>query len=361
MIWAGFGVVGVAFFISVLAVPLVGRLARRFGFMDIPGRHKAHGKATPLLGGCAIFLGILAPSFLVLAMASYWSSAGAASWLPAQFAKHIPGAASKTPMALGILGAAMVLHVMGLIDDRKHLGPWLKLAIQLMVAATVVLFCNVRILTAIGGATSVILSIIWLIVIMNAFNFLDNMDGLSAGVALICAVGLLGAAAGMGQIFVSGWLCLLIGSLAGFLPYNFPPARIFMGDGGSLVIGFLLGVMSCLITYVPSGQIYYLYGVFVPLVLMAVPLYDCFSVITIRLRERRNPMVGDRRHFSHRLVRRGMSVRQAVLTIYSCTVATAISATLLTQITSNVGAILVFAQTCAVLLVVAMLEASELR
>ena len=158
---------------------------------------------------------------------------------------------------------------------------------------------------------------------------------------------------------VSAWLCLLLGSLAGFLPHNFPPARTFMGDAGSLVIGYLLAVMSCLTTYVRPGQTYYLYGIFVPPVLMTVPLYDMVSVITLRLRERRSPMVGDRRHFSHRLVRRGMKVRTAVLTIYLCTLATAISASLLAHVADNIGAVLVFIQTIATVLLVALLEGGD--
>jgi UDP-GlcNAc:undecaprenyl-phosphate GlcNAc-1-phosphate transferase len=131
-----------------------------------------------------------------------------------------------------------------------------------------------------------------------------------------------------------------------------------MGDAGSLVIGYLLAVVSCLTTYVQPDHAYYAYGVFVPLVLMAVPLYDMVSVVTLRLRDRTNPMVGDRRHFSHRLIRRGMSVRKAVLTIYLCTAATAISATLLSRV-DNVGAVLAFAQTLIILLVLALLESGE--
>ncbi|RPI60572.1 MAG: undecaprenyl/decaprenyl-phosphate alpha-N-acetylglucosaminyl 1-phosphate transferase, partial [Planctomycetaceae bacterium] len=140
--------------------------------------------------------------------------------------------------------------------------------------------------------------------------------------------------------------------------YNFPPAKIFMGDAGSLVIGYMLGVLTCLTTYVGPGLHYY--GALVPLVLLAVPLYDTASVIIIRLRERRNPMVGDRRHFSHRLVKRGMSVRSAVLTIYMCTVATAVAATFLPR-ADMFSAILIFVQTIAILLVIAFMESGEVR
>jgi UDP-GlcNAc:undecaprenyl-phosphate GlcNAc-1-phosphate transferase len=249
----------------------------------------------------------------------------------------------------------------GLIDDRRDLGPWLKLVAQVLVAVAVVVFAEVRILTALGGAASTVASILWLVAVTNAFNFMDNMDGLAAGVGAICAAALLAAAASIGQVFVSAWLCLLLGAQLGFLPYNFHPARTFMGDAGSMIIGYFLAVTSCLTTYVPPGQTYYLYGVFVPVVLMAVPLYDAASVILLRIREGRSPMVGDRHHFSHRLLRRGMKVPAAVGTIYLCTACTAISASLLPHVADATGAVLIFAQVLIILMTVALLEWGESR
>ena len=357
MVLVGVTAAGLAFAICLFAVPVTTRMAHRFGMMDVPGRHKAHRHPTPLLGGCAIFAAILLPSLLALSVAAVWSEQGPPAWLPDGLAVHLPGAAAKAPQAVGIFACALVLHVVGLIDDRKHLGPWLTLLAQAAVCSAAAMLLDVRILTAAGEALSILATIFWLMAITNAFNFLDNMDGLSAGVAAICCAALLGASASIGQVFVSGWLCGLLGALAGFLPYNFPPARVFMGDAGSLVIGFLLGAVSCLTTYTRPGQTYYLYGMFVPLVLMAVPLYDMISVVTLRLRDRRSPMVGDRRHFSHRLMRRGMNQRTAVLTIYLSTAGTAIAASLLPHV-DDVGAILVFAQTIAVLLMVALLESA---
>jgi UDP-GlcNAc:undecaprenyl-phosphate GlcNAc-1-phosphate transferase len=285
--------------------------------------------------------------------------------LPASLAAHVRGAAFKAPMALGILAGAAVLHVMGLIDDRKGLGPWLKLAVQIAVCACVAIFFDVRMLKAqeaqMGAGWSVVATTIWLVAITNSFNFLDNMDGLCAGVAVICGLALLAAAATLHQYFVAAWLCLMVGAIAGFLPHNFFPARVFMGDAGSLVIGFLLGVVSCLTTYLPSSGQYPLYEYFAPVVLMAVPLYDTISVMVIRVSVRSNPMVGDRRHFSHRLVKRGMSVPRAVVTIYVCTGATAGAALLLAHVTSAPAAVLVFFQTLAILLVIALFESPEAR
>ncbi len=360
IVWAAIAATGLAFGISVLATNLSIKVARRLGMLDMPGRNKAHTEPVALLGGSAIFASILGVSLLGLALASYWSVRGAPTWLPETVAIHISGAAAKAPMALGILAGALVLHIVGLIDDRKNLGPWLKLLAEAAVAVAVVMLCKIRILTAAGEPASTILTVFWLVAITNAFNFLDNVDGLAAGVAIIVAASLLAAASSIGQLFVPAWLCLILGALGGFLLYNFPPARVFMGDAGSLVIGFLLAVVSALTTYVQPGETYYAYGMFVPLVLMAVPLYDMVSVVTLRLRDRRNPMVGDRRHFSHRLIRRGMHVRKAVFTIYLCTAATAIAASLLPRVDTP-GAVLVFAQTLIILLVLALLESSDAK
>ncbi|MBL7132925.1 MAG: undecaprenyl/decaprenyl-phosphate alpha-N-acetylglucosaminyl 1-phosphate transferase [Phycisphaerae bacterium] len=361
VVWAALGAMGLAFAISVLATPLMRKLAGWFNMVDVPSRHKTHAGAVPLLGGCAIFIAILAPALGALAVARVWAAGSVPSWVPAGLGEHVAGAAARAPLALGILAGAMALHVLGLIDDRRHLGAWIKLAGQTVVAAGMVAFCDVRILATLGGPISFILTILWLVVITNAFNLMGNVDGLSAGVAAICAASLLGVSAGTGQLFVSAGLCLVIGALAGFLPYNFPPAKIFMGNAGSLVIGFLLGVLSCLTTYVPAGRVYYLYGIFVPLVLMAVPLYDMFSVIMLRIRERRNPMVGDNRLSSGRLIKRGMSVRKTLLTIYLCAAGTGVAASLLGRATDNTGAVLVFAQTVTILLIVALLETSHGR
>jgi len=360
IVWAYAGLAGLAFALSALATPLTRQLAGRLGMIDLPQRHKAHAQPTPLLGGCAIFAAILMPSLLGLALARAWAGSPPA-WLDESLARYLPGAAAKVPQAFGILAGAMLLHVLGLLDDRHNLGPWVKLIAQLLVAAGTVLLLNVRVLTVAGPAASAVLSILWVTAITNAFNFLDNMDGLCAGVAAIVAAALLGASASIGQLFVSAWLCLILGASLGYLVYNFAPASTFMGDAGSLVLGYLLAVVSCLTTYAPLGRMSYAYGVIVPLVVMAVPLYDMASVIWLRLRERRSPMVGDRRHFSHRLLRRGMSARTAALTIYLCTAGTAVAAALLPHVGSLAGAVLVAAQTVVILMIIALLEWGDRR
>lgn len=362
MLFAAIAAVALSMLIAFWAVGITTRIAHRTGMIDRPQRHKNHTRPTPLLGGCAIFAAIALPTLVAVALVRIWTAwpSGPPDWLPEALRAHVPGAASRAAQALGILACATLLHVVGLIDDRRNLGPWLKLLAQAAAATAAALLLEVRVLTVAGPALSVIATVFWLVAITNAFNFLDNMDGLSAGMAAICAGALLAAAAGTGQLFVAAWLCIILGALLGFLPHNYPPARVFMGDAGSLVVGFLLGVASCLTTYVQPGQAHWLYGALVPLVVMAVPLYDMVSVVSLRLRDRKSPMVGDRRHFSHRLVRRGMSVRTAVLTIYLCTGATAVGATLLPRV-DPVGAMLIFAQTMAILLIIALLESAEPR
>jgi len=355
MFWVGLAALAAAWWIALWATPLSARVAVRIGQLDRPGRRSLHRAPMPLLGGSAIFAAILLPGTLALALARVWTATGAPAWLGAQVAGYVPNAAAQAPRALGILAGAAAVHVLGLIDDRRSLPAWSKLLVELAVAAAVVIACDVRLLTIAGAGVSVPVTVLWIVAITNAFNLLDNMDGLSAGVAAICTTALLATSIATGQLFVPAWLLLLLGALLGFLPWNLPAARTYMGDAGSLLIGYFLGVLSVLVTYVPPGRTYDLYGLCVPLVLMAVPLYDMVSVVVLRIRRRHNPLVGDRRHFSHRLLQRGLSVRAALLVIYLCTATTTIAASLLWRV-GQTGAILLLAQTAALLLLVALLE-----
>jgi UDP-GlcNAc:undecaprenyl-phosphate GlcNAc-1-phosphate transferase len=196
----------------------------------------------------------------------------------------------------------------------------------------------------------------------NAFNMLDNMDGLSASVGLIASVLFCGAQFAVGSLFVPAVLLVVVGALAGFLVHNHWPARLFMGDAGSNFLGFLLGTLTVVGTFtrVDQGGTFSPYGVLAPLLVMAVPLYDMMSVIIIRLRERRSPFVGDRRHFSHRLVARGLTPPQAVWTIDLVTLAGGLGALLLHRL-GEWGACVVVAQTFCLLGVVAILEFSARR
>ena len=337
---------------------LIRRWALRRGFVDQPGgHHTTHTEPIALGGGIVIFWITILPIAIVAALVWWWQAHGIPGFLPQTLAIHIPGLASRTELALTLVVAAGLLHIMGLMDDKHHLGPKLKLAVQLTAAILLAGVGGVRFDFFIPNVwLTTILSVLWIVVIINAFNFLDNMDGLSAGVAVICAAMTLGAAWNSGQVFVSGLLIILIGTLCGFLVFNFAPAKIFMGDAGSLLVGLLLATATIRTTYYQqnSSEAAW-YNTLMPLIVLAVPLYDFLSVTTLRLLQGKSLFIGDKQHFSHRLVSRGMTRRQAVLTIYLATACTGLGATVLHQLSST-AVILVFVQTLLILLIIAILE-----
>lgn len=353
-----FALGGAGFLIALSATALMKRVAPRIGFVDRPGHRKIHANPKPLGGGVAIFLGIALPMLAVVLGAHLVPLSDADPYAP-----YAGGIRQQTPLALAILGALLAIHLMGLWDDRKALGPYVKLLVQLAVAAVLTVYFDLAALTALGPVLSTILTILWITAITNAFNFLDNMDGLSAGVAAVCTAAFLVAALSIGQLFVAANLAVLLGALLGFLCFNFPPASIFMGDSGSLVIGLMLGILTVRTTFLPPDTPWRTgwYAVFAPLIVLALPLYDLIVVSAIRLARGKSPFVGDTNHFSHRLVARGMSRRTAVLCLYLVTAATAVAAILLTQMPTSFGAILIFAQTLLVLGVVALLEQHPVR
>jgi UDP-GlcNAc:undecaprenyl-phosphate GlcNAc-1-phosphate transferase len=304
-----------------------------------------------------IFWVTVTPLLGALLGAIYFNGNGAPAWLPDTLATHIEGLTHRTKMLTALILAAALLHGLGLLDDKHHLGPFVKLIVQLAAALLVAGAGEIRFSFFISNPyITTLLTVLWMVVIINAFNFLDNMDGLSAGIGAICSAMLLSAALTSGQVFVGAFLALLIGVLLGFLVYNFAPAKIFMGDAGSLLVGLFVAVATIQTTYYrPDTQSGMWFSTFMPLVVLAVPLYDFISVTILRLWQGKSPFVGDKQHFSHRLVARGMSRRQAVLTIYLATACTGLGATFLDEV-SSAGAVLIFIQTMLIVLIIAILE-----
>jgi UDP-GlcNAc:undecaprenyl-phosphate GlcNAc-1-phosphate transferase len=333
------------------------RVARRIGFVDHPaaGAHKSHREPIPYGGGTAIFLAFCVPVGLVLA-ATYFASE---RWVAESFGvlagALYGGLRLRAAQASAIMTGGVALFLLGVRDDWKPLGPLVKGLVIAGVAVFVAWAGNVRIAHFAGEAGSIALTVVWIFVITNTFNFLDNMDGLSAGVAAICAAFLMICGIMAGQMLVPALAGVFLGSILGFLFFNFPPARIFMGDAGSLLIGYLLAVISVLTSYWESGTTKPAFALAMPLCVLAVPLYDFVSVVVIRLFEGRNPFRGDQRHFSHRLVDRGLNRRQAVLTIYLATATTGLCATLLPSADLR-QTVTVLAIVVLVLCVVAILE-----
>ncbi|MEL7267603.1 MAG: MraY family glycosyltransferase [Planctomycetota bacterium] len=271
---------------------------------------------------------------------------------------------SRLPQLWGIMAAGTVLMLLGLVDDRYGVHWSIRLGVQFVVAAMVVwgLGFSMTVFIPLPWLTQT-LSVLWIVAMINSFNMLDNMDGLSGGVAAIIAAGLAtvmmltpDGEGGTPQLFVAGLLVVVCGSLLGFLFHNRPPARIFMGDGGSYLVGFLIAVASLLATYAGyRGQTPQ--AVFAPLCLMAVPLYDLCTVLWIRFREGRSPFEGDKSHFSHRLVDLGLSKVQAVLTIYLVTAACGLAAILLRFIVPE-GTPIVLAIVACMMLLIGILEST---
>ena len=267
------------------------KLARKWGFIDLPSPDRFHKTPTPLLGGVAIFAGIVIPTVVVVILAAIWHATGAPTWLEDSIKVHIPGVLYRLPLVVTILVGGLLLCIIGLIDDKKPLGPWLKLTAQLFIAAGVVLIGKIRLLELAGEPISTIATILWLVLITNAINFMDNMDGLAAGVVVICSAALLASAAAAGQLFVAGWLCLILGASIGFLPFNFPPAKIFMGDAGSLFLGFNAAVV--ILMFGEGALAKWVLGA---TMVFELPIFDefCFERVELRLKpvNQHRPIIG---------------------------------------------------------------------
>lgn len=348
---------GVATFLaSMLLTRAAIHVARRIGFVDRPGGHKSHQTPVSYGGGVAIFISVCVPMAMALTCVTFVERSWITERWGSEIAAYLSGLRERAGFAWVILGGGLAVHVLGLVDDVRPLGAIPKLLALAGVSTMVSIVGDVRLAEFAGPAASVALTVIWMVVVTNAFNFLDNMDGLSAGVACICTAALIACGLLAGQLLIPAMACVFFGAVGGFLVLNFPPARIFMGDSGSLLIGYFLSVVSVLTTYFESGSGRPPYAMAMPLVVLAVPLYDFCSVVVIRLAEGRNPMKGDQRHFSHRLVDRGLSRRGAVLTIYLATASTAAAATLMPRADLR-ETVTIAVVVLMVLLIVAILEA----
>ena len=348
------------FVLSWIFTAAMKRVSPRIGFVDKPGGRKIHANPKPLGGGVAIFWAFAIPMIIGLMVISFQKPPAVLEGRIPQLDNYWSGMQERTPMAIGMLLATLVMHVMGLVDDRKALGHKFKNDHQLGERRPRQLLCvkELRVLTAIGPVLSAILTILWITAITNAFNFLDNMDGLSAGVAAVCTAAFLVTTLSIGQWFVAAALALLLGALIGFLCFNFPPATIFMGDSGSLVVGMLLGILTVRTTFLPPDHSLAggWYAVFAPVIVLAVPLYDLIVVSIIRISRGDSPFKGDTNHFSHRLVARGMSRRTAVLCIWLLSAATAVAAVVLAHAPDPFSGIFIFVQTLLILATVMLLE-----
>ena len=301
--------------LSLIFTPLCQILAGKTGFLDIPKheQHKLHGKSTPLLGGLAMFGAWTVTCFGALIAAGYF--------LPADCSGNLVREVAGIPLVrkelIVVLVCAAASMLMGTVDDKISLSARTKLIGQIVIATVTVLFGGVHITLFMNIPwLSTLISIFWIVFLFNAINFFDNMDGLACGTAAIAFIFFTTAAIINGQYFVACLGACSAGAAIGFWFYNHSPASIFMGDGGSHFLAYILAVVSARVTYYNPEISASRLSVLIPLFILAVPIFDTFAVVVIRLLNHKPIYVGDHNHISHRFYHMGMSRKRAVLLVH---------------------------------------------
>jgi UDP-GlcNAc:undecaprenyl-phosphate GlcNAc-1-phosphate transferase len=292
-----------ALVMAIGGTPLARRVALRLGIIDRPNMRKLHVNPIPLLGGVAIYGAFIAAVLLF-------------------------GNRYRLNELISILVGASLVSFLGVWDDRRSLSPLLKLAGQFL-AASILVLSGVYVGTFPWEAVNIALTLAWVVVVTNAMNLLDNMDGLSGGIGATAAIFFLLLAAMNDQYLVGALSAALIGACLGFLVYNFNPATIFMGDAGSLFLGFILAAVGIKLRFPDGVQIV---TWMVPVLILGLPLFDTALVIVSRLRRGLNPLTTPGKdHVSHRLVALGYTRREAVLICYLICAGLGVIALFITQ------------------------------
>jgi UDP-GlcNAc:undecaprenyl-phosphate GlcNAc-1-phosphate transferase len=284
-----------AFGLSLLAVlaltPAVRSLANRLGFLDYPNDKKVHISPTPLLGGIAVALASLASAAAALALI------------------HSPYSAR----LVGFMSGGLMVLVLGLADDANGMSPRSKLVGQTAAAAVMLLSGGIDGIP-LPAPIAFIAALFWMVGLMNAFNFLDNMDGITSGLSAIATLGIFVLAIGHGNTNTAVAALAVAGGALGFLWYNFAPASIFLGDAGSLFLGYVVGGLSLrAVAYAEGGMS----ALLIPVLMLGYPIFDAFLVTSSRIVEGREVAQGGRDHSSHRIANLGLSSKQTAGTIYS--------------------------------------------
>ena len=298
--------------LSALFVRICISLAPRLGFVDMPlhEAHKRHKQSTPVMGG----MGMLC-AWLAIIACGFFGRGMVAGLLPGDMHPFLAGVSSvKGTLGTIVLGAVLVTGL-GMADDRKAMSALPKFLGQAVVAGlTAALGLRISFLHAIPGANWVV-TVLWIMTLMNAMNFFDNMDGLAGGASVIAAFFMLFVASLRGQYFVATLAAVTGGAATGFLIWNAPPARLFMGDGGSHFLGYLLAVLGIMTTFYLPNESPTPAPILIPLFILGIPLADAVAVVIIRLHLGVPIYKGDNRHISHRFVKLGLTRPQAVLAV----------------------------------------------
>jgi UDP-GlcNAc:undecaprenyl-phosphate GlcNAc-1-phosphate transferase len=313
-----------ALFTALIALPWWRKWCLRTGLVDDPGHRKIHDEAMPLAGGLTVITALALPMFL--AMLALWLRHPLGLQIPPLDDATTPllthGVHRRSVELAAIFLGAIGMLLVGLWDDKHESRPAGKFFWQFAVAALVAA-SGARITLFVPNIVfSFAITILWILTVINAFNFMDNMNGLCSGLGAIGAFyfGLAAATAAVPQYLVALIAFLTCGALAGFLPNNFPRAKSFLGDSGSHLVGYLLAVLAILPHFYTPGTPHTL-AVLTPLLVLAVPLGDLVWVVILRWRMGRPFYVGDTNHLSHRLVRLGLSRTRAVLVIWLLAIA----------------------------------------
>jgi len=297
----------VAVVVAVTATPLAARLARLAGIVDQPTARKIHVTPTPLLGGVAIFA-----SALVAAAVVVWLTVALGVRFAATALFNWPELIGDQAMAL--LAGATLMAAVGIVDDRRPL-PWVAKLLAQVAAACILWRFEIQIRSLTWdpyNLTNFAATVLWVVTVTNAINFLDNMDGLSAGIVAVMASFFFLLAALSGQVIVAGVSIALAGACVGFLRYNFNRASIFMGDAGTLFLGFCLAALGIKLRFDNAAFVTWM----IPILVLGLPLFDITLVVVSRLRHGLSPTTAGKDHVSHRLVALGLTRREAVLTLY---------------------------------------------
>lgn len=312
--WSYVGAFVVSVGMALGLTPLALRIALKRQVLDHPGDYKAQESPVPYLGGLAIVL------------------AFSGAILVGSLISPLPG--GQRELAI-LLGMAILLSFVGLGDDLRGLHPLPRFVVE-VGAALVVWWTGVGITLFDASLANAVLTVLWIVGITNAFNLLDNMDGLSAGIAAIASATFFVLAVLNGQTAVAGLSIALCGCALGFLRSNFHPARIYMGDAGSLFFGFMLAVIGIKLRFEAPREITFM----VPVLVLGVAILDTTLVVTSRLAHRLSPFAGGRDHISHRLVFVGLPVRSAVALIYAAGVGLGWLAIVMSRLDATTGFIL---------------------
>lgn len=287
-----YGVFLVGFMVTLLSTPLVRILAHKVGAVDIPNHRKVHNKPMPRMGGVAIYLGFVAAILLLVDLST---------------------------RVMGLLLGGTIILLLGIVDDIKDISPKTKLLGQTAASLVVILFgIKIEFITnpfdslIFLGSLSIPITLFWLVGVTNAVNLIDGLDGLASGISAIALFTFSYIAYVNGQFTVSLLTFLLAGCILGFLRYNFYPATIFLGDSGSMFLGFNIAALA-VFGFLKGVT---LIALVIPLIILGVPIFDTLFAIVRRRRDRRPIFQADKKHIHHRLLNRGLSHWQAVLVIY---------------------------------------------